>query len=203
MNWSSMSGARTIPADGVLYFAVTPDEVSAARILRAAKAARATVGRAGGERPASALQVCLIGFEFSPVRAADLERAFQVGERLRWPPFEAVLVRGSSAGREAPVRAYLLTGDAGTDAAFTSLHDALWDVADEVGLALTRRRPFAPHMTIAYDRTPLSETPLAEPVRWPAYELALIHTRSSSRDRQVLRRWRLRAPEDARVARSG
>lgn len=171
----------------MLFFAVTPDPATAARITALATLLRRRLGLA--ERPVAAdrLHVTLGGVglynRFSP---AQLGRVLQAASSVRSPPFAVSFDRFASfgAGENRPL---VLLGEEGTT--------GLRRLAEAVG------RPFGrpdwadavPHMTMIRGHGPVHEEFLPTPIAWTTAEFVLIH-RLRRRDRfehRPLGRWPL------------
>ncbi|WP_332769451.1 2'-5' RNA ligase family protein [Phenylobacterium sp.] len=170
-----------------LYFAVLPDAEAAVRIAELETGLRRRLGRTWRPCARARLHLSLLGVAAgSLARDTVLAAATRIGAAVAFPSFEVVFTGAASFGGASVV----LACSEGSAAALTGLRDRLKDAGDDIGLRLGARA-FTPHLTVAYDETPIPETMLDPPIRWPAREIVLVSSEQGRGRHTHLGRWPL------------
>lgn len=159
-----------------LYFAILPDPAAAARMAELGRMLQRRHDLAGAARPPGLLHVSVFGLGDDPRdREGLLAFASRMGDRVEAAAFEMAFTRAVSF-RGGSTRPLVLCCSDGAAAALSGLRDQLADAWEALGEGPARRRAYAPHLTLAYDRGGIPNTELAQPVRWPARELVLVRS---------------------------
>lgn len=180
-----------VPGKHVLYFALQPPPEAAAEALARLEAVRAPLRLAGKPTPPSRLHVSLnfVG-DFKRPPGPVIDKALEAVASVAEAPFVVEFNRLGTWTRGDGPRPIVLWGDEGVigaNALFSTLHRAL----ARLQMATRREPEIAPHMTLAYERTDVSET-FIEPVRWRAEEFVLIHAVHGEGRYEVVERLPLR-----------
>ena len=188
----SLAGFDTAPrlTDGI-FFAVLPDEGSAARITRRAWYLRGELELRGEPLAMERLHVSLhhLG-DYEGVPPGIVAAANEAATTVVMPRFDVAFNRAMSfSGRPANLP-FVLCGDDGV-VGLTALHQRLGTAMRNAGLWRRAKPHYTPHMTLLYDANRVVEQPV-ETIRWTAREFVLVHS-LHGRSRYVpLARWPLR-----------
>lgn len=177
-----------------LFFALLPEREAALRLIEAGRALFERYGLAGPLRPAARLHVSLLGFRVDRRSLGAWTGAGRrIGGTIRRAPI-AVVFEGAMSFGGAGRRALVMACSQGSEAALTGLHDRLRDATDDLGVTrLGVRERFMPHLTVAYDASPIPETALDAPIRWMASELVLVRSEQGRGRHTCMGRWPLKA----------
>lgn len=139
-------------------------------------------------RPTSLLHVSLrhVG-DFNGIPGGLVEQVWEAAASVEMRPFEVSFDRVTSFRENCIV----LVGEDGV-VVVRKLEQALSE-ALETGKLREPSRSFKPHVTLMYDKTPISTEPLRQPVRWKVDEFVLIHSLLSQSKYVVLKTFPLRS----------
>lgn len=160
-----------------LFFALRPDP-SLCEELNGAVAALKTAGVRGRWLVADKLHLTL-QFLGDFVAADEIvHRAIAAAERLHVAPFAFVLDRAEGFARRFNPPCVLRCADASAQP-LHALSERLAQALDAAGLAeYIERRPYLPHLTVAYTKTALPGPIAIAPIVWHAREFHLLDSRS-------------------------
>lgn len=186
--------ARARPVRDALFFALRPEPRTALKLVETGRTLRERYWLKGAVQPAARLHVTLIGFRVEAnALDAGIELACWIGAAVRRAPFPIVLEGAMSFGGEGH-RALVLRCGLGSEAALMGLHDRLRDLTDDLGVSRAGvHERFVPHLTVAYDASPIPETALDAPISWMANQLVLIRSEQGLGRHTTVGRWPLRA----------
>ena len=167
---------RAAPQVRRLFFALQPDDVIAARLIDAARVAKARGLFSNAGRPAATLHMTVhfLGTH-SEYPEALVRDALAAAATFRFAPFEFLLDRVDTFDGSKPPCVLRCTPR--TETSLRKFHVALVDALSATSLrAHLERREFEPHVTIAYAvRT--AETPLPiDPIEWRVREFVLLES---------------------------
>lgn len=169
-----------------VFFAVQPTVAAAPLIVHLAQELVARRSLGARLLPPERLHVSLfaVGNFVDPLPSLIIDEAKTIAGTVSMAPFEVVFDRVASFGGGALV----LAGSAGVTG-LVRLQEALNLALLKAGVGAGQRRPFTPHMTIAYaDRMP--ELPI-EPISWTVNEFVLIDSLVGQSKHILLGRWPL------------
>ena len=179
------------PGDNSLFFAILPEPDIAARIEALGGTLRTAHGLSGRPISAKRLHVTVNPVaNYATLLDYDVTAAMEAAAAVALPPFEIAFDRLQSfKGREnQPL--VLRCGD-GT-AAFGRLQKTLLTALKATGYQGKAPTGYTPHMTLLYDRRPVEETDLDEPIDWTVREFALVYSVYGESRHMHLGRWPLR-----------
>jgi 2'-5' RNA ligase len=173
MSWQpSLPGIAPRGTDH-LYLALVPEEHVACLIHRSTLDLGHALGLRGSAVPAERLHLSLhwLGDTRSESLLAIADRA--AGAVAGISPFDVSFDRVATfrSGREHPL--VLLCGDGGEQ--LRAFHVTLAEAIRQAAPCQYEWRPFAPHITVLYDRRRVTERPVA-PVSWTVRDFVLIHS---------------------------
>ncbi len=179
-----------------LFFALYPDEETAARMGRLAYRLRDEHGLQGAPLRPERFQVTLhhLGDHMS-VRHDIISRAQAAAATVSAAAFEMTLDRVMSYSGRTPRpgagnHPIVLRGDAAGLAAAQAFQEQLGWAMKKAALGAWVDARFAPHLTLLYDDRPVAEQPV-EPITWTARELVLVHSLIGQTVHVPLGRWPL------------
>jgi 2'-5' RNA ligase len=177
---------RTYQSDS-LYFAVLPDAVAAPKIAEAAGQLRRRYDLWSRIRPTGSLHISLAAVgEYEGIPETAIALAKHIGGVVRAAPFKVTFAHASSFKGKDRRPLVLRCREGATELA---------GLRRLLGSALDGRIPaqssFVPHVTLMYDRQPIPETDLDEPITWTVRDFVLIHSLVGRSQHKHLARWQL------------
>jgi 2'-5' RNA ligase len=163
------------PGNNSLFFAILPEPDIAARIEALGGTLRANHRLSGRPISAKRLHVTLgLVANYASLLDYDVTAAMQAAATVALAPFEMSFNRLQSfKGREnQPL--VLRCGDG--LAAFTGLQKSLNVALKATGYEGKSQVGYTPHITLLYDRQPIDETFLEEPIAWTVRDFALVYS---------------------------
>jgi 2'-5' RNA ligase len=189
MNWQPSFPGITPRGTDHIYFALVPEERAASLINGSTLALSRALGLRGSAVPAERLHLSLhwLGDTRSESLLAMADRAAGVVAGIA--PFDVSFDRIATfrSGREHPL--VLLCGKGGKH--LHAFHMALAEAIRQAAPCQYEWRPFAPHITVLYDRCRVGERPVA-PVSWTVRDFVLIHSLVGQARHVRLGRWPLK-----------
>jgi 2'-5' RNA ligase len=188
MSWQpSLPGIAARGTDH-LYLGLVPEECSARVINRSTRELSRVLGLLGSVVPAERLHLSLhwLGDACSEnlLTVADRAAGIVAGMSSFDVSFDRVATFRS--GRDHPL--VLLCGDGCKQ--LRAFQMALAEAIRQAAPCQYERRPFAPHITVLYDRRRVREQPVA-PVSWTVRDFVLIHSLVGRARHIRLGRWPL------------
>ena len=174
-----------------IFFAVFPPPEAAANLFSLAQELRAQHGLTGKVTSADRFHVTLhwLGDYIGDVPESVVTQARQAAAGISSPEIELTFDKVRSFfGRAA--RPFVL-GMREENAALTALYHALGDALVKVGAGKPGKEPFAPHVTLLYDKKPVASQGIT-PVRWTAHELVLVRSLVGKTQYERLASWPFR-----------
>ena len=173
-----------------LFLAVMPDQAAAMQASEIGRRLLHARGVAACLRPLDTLHVTLnpVG-SYLKLSEADVFAVSEVMSSIRAAPFEVSLDRASSFSHGE--RKLMVLSNAIRSEELMDLHVQLAKEMWGAGMTFTYNPRFMPHMTLSYGEAEIAETVLAEPVRWMAREVVLIHSLVGESRYEYLGRWPL------------
>lgn len=179
-----------LPLHG-LFYAIFPDPMTAASLMRLACHLRAKHGLSGPPLAANRFHITLHHFgHYHDLRRDFVEMAGEAAAKIVTPPFRVTFDRVLSFSRITDDRPLVLREN--------SRATALKTFRQDLGIALTKTglgrkvvRPFTPHVTLLYDQQDVVEQAV-ETIGWTVNEFALVHSLIGQTKHIVLGRWPLR-----------
>lgn len=184
------AGPRGDEAPHNLFFALRPNQETAALIADLIEALRWRDGFTGPEVTPERLHITLNPLGGHPrLPQGVIARACEAVSRVRMRPFVVALNRVVSfenAGRRRPLVLLGEDGVIGVHALYSAIHSAVADA----GLARRSEPGLTPHLTLLRDSRAIAEEYIA-PIRWQVREFVLIDSRYGESRHEILGRWRL------------
>jgi 2'-5' RNA ligase len=183
-----------LPTHG-LFYAIYPDPMAAASLVRLACHLRVKHGLRGPPFAANRFHITLHHFgHYHDLRRDLVEMAGEAGANIIKPPFRVAFDRVLSFRRGSDDRPLVLLGN-GRATALRNFRQDLGVALTKTGLGRKVARPFTPHVTLLYDQQCVAEQAI-ETVSWTVNEFALVHSLIGQTKHLVLARWPLRANPD-------
>jgi RNA 2',3'-cyclic 3'-phosphodiesterase len=170
-----------------IFFAIRPDEETAARIASLASTLRDRHGLRGRLIDPARLHISLhlVGHE-GRFPESRIEDARQAAATVAMPPFKIELDRATSfSSRERP---FVLKGGEGVQGVM-ALHQALGDAMKRAGLRKIGSS-ITPHMTLLYGDRDVAEHAV-EPVSWIVDRFFLVHSYYGESRHEMMDEWTL------------
>jgi 2'-5' RNA ligase len=181
------------PTDG-LFFAIFPDPMAAASLMRLACHLRAKYGLSGAPIATSRIHLTLhhLG-HYHGLRRDHVEMAVEAAAKITARPFQVTFDRALSFRRNSVDRPLVLRSSARA-AALKKFQQDLGAALKKTGLGRKVTRSFTPHVTLLYDQQNVVEQAV-ETIGWTVSEFALVHSLIGQTKHVVLARWPLRADQ--------
>jgi RNA 2',3'-cyclic 3'-phosphodiesterase len=174
-----------------IFFAVLPDDATAARIHKLAEALKAQHGFTGNLILPEHLHVTLFHLgDWAALPDEIVTIASGAASQVSVPAFEVSFTRAESFRNRTGIFPFVLTGDKAATA-WRPLHTALANALKDAGLGGATRGDFQPHITLTYDPIRLKPTAI-EPITWTVGNFALVHSELGKTTHHHLGRWPLR-----------
>ena len=172
-----------------IFFAVLPDEKTAARIHTLAEDQKSEKGLTANLILPEHLHVTLFHLgDWAMLPEEIVNIALGAASQVNVPAFEVAFGRAESFRNSTGVFPFVLTG---RREQWQPLHAALGTALKDAGLGGATRGDFQPHITLAYDK--LRVKPFAvDPVAWTVRDFALVHSQLGRTTHVHLGRWPLR-----------
>jgi 2'-5' RNA ligase len=169
-----------------IFFAVLPDDETAARIQAFAARQKSEKGLTANLILPEHLHVTLFHLgDWAALPEEIVNIALGAASLVNIPAFEVGFRRAESFRNSTGVYPFVLTGDF---AQWRALHDALGTALKNAGLGGATRGDFQPHITLAYDK--MRVKPFAiEPIVWTVKDFVLIHSQLGKTTHVHLGRW--------------
>jgi len=186
-----LPGLAAKPTDR-LFFAVLPDDATAAQAVAVTDMLYAAHGLSGRRLPTRRLHVTLhhVG-DFAGLPNDAVARANAAGESLRHAPVAIRFDRAGSFIRRLRTMPLVLRGG-GQVIPLTAFQHALGEAMARQGLRPAAGASYTPHMTLLYDPRYV-EARTVTPLEWTAREFVLIRSLIGKARYEVLGRWALDA----------
>lgn len=159
-------------------------------MARLAADVRRRHGLKAAPTPAARLHLSLnfVGTFRGPPTRSVMEKAMGLAAKVSAAPFQVTLnqVATFRSGDPPPL---VLLGDEGVIGAVL-LHTAIHKALVTGSMAPRREPPIWPHVSLAWDKTPVPKT-FVEPIGWTAREFVLLDSRYGEGRHEVLGRWPL------------
>ena len=163
-----------VPTDR-LFFALFPDEASAARIAALAASECERHGLRGKPLHSNRLHVTLFHLgDWAGVPDDVVAAASRAASGLRKSPFELTFDTIDSFATHRAQKPFVLKASTCNEA-LRSFHARLKDALRQVGLGEHTRGNFEPHVTLAYDQQQVPPQAV-EPIAWCVSEFVLVHS---------------------------
>lgn len=178
------------PGNNGLFFAILLEPGIAARVETLGGELRAAHGLSGRPISAKRLHVTLTPIaSYSTLLDYDVTAALEAAGTVALAPFEIVFNRLQSFRGKDNHPLVLRCGDG--LAAFAGLQKALIAALRATGYEGKAPAGYTPHVTLLYDRQPIDETFLDEPIGWTVRDFALVYSVYGESRHMELGRWPL------------
>ena len=178
---------RQGPLPDNLYFAVLPDGDTAPQIVSVAGELRCRHALSGRVRPAELLHISLAAIGgFHGLPEAAVAAAKHIGGKVRAAPFKVTFSRASSFMAKERRPLVLRCGEGAAQ-----LQVLRRTLGSTLGLDASALRYFTPHITLMYDRQPIPDTDLDEPITWTVRDFVLVHSLYGRSRHRHLAQWHL------------
>jgi RNA 2',3'-cyclic 3'-phosphodiesterase len=174
-----------------LFFAIRPDEGTAARIASCTEGLRTSYGLRGKPIAAGRLHITLhfLG-SFQGIPQAMVAQAIDVARFVHAAPFGITLDRAKSFySRKERLPLVLESGQ--TSPELKAFQRNLNAALKQAGLR-NELRGFTPHLTLLYDEHRVGEHAVP-PIEWAVTEFVLVHSFVGHSRHEVLGRWPLKS----------
>ncbi len=164
------------PANG-LYFAILPDQETAARSFELAGTFRRQYGFSTKPRRKDLFHITLYRMQIDPMRELPEDVAFaamEAASTIRKRSFPVLFDRVVSFGNRDNRPLVLWNKDG--NAELKALHRELDEAIELTGFKRGREKPVEPHMTLLYQGHLIPDILLEEPVSWTARDFVLINS---------------------------
>ena len=174
-----------------IFFAVVPDDKTAARIHAQAQAFKAGYGFTGNLILPEHLHVTLFHLgDWNTLPEEIVNLASGAASQVNVPAFEVAFKRAESFRNSTGIYPFVLTGDK-DGGAWRTLYNALKVALTNAGLGGATRGEFTPHITLTYDKVRVKPIPI-DPISWMVTDFVLIHSVLGKTTHNHLGRWLLR-----------
>ncbi|PQA85674.1 2'-5' RNA ligase family protein [Hyphococcus luteus] len=177
-----------------LFFAIFPDEETAAQIKDVAVRLRMRHGLKGETFAQHRFHVSLhgLGSPYERRPAEIINAAQRAAERVTAAPFDVVFDRADSFDRNKPDRFPLVLLGHDELATLIAFHKQLGLALRKSGLGRFAAPRFEPHVTLLYgDKRLEGEHPIAPPVSWTVKSFALVWSHAGKTRYETLGAWPL------------
>jgi RNA 2',3'-cyclic 3'-phosphodiesterase len=171
----SLPGFDLPVATDRLFLAIFPDPAYAARFETFAAKHLAARRMDGKPVEASRLHLTLFHLgDYTELPPDLINRAAEALSHLQAEPFSIRFDQIGSFNNRSSYGDFVLTASDSNEALY-AVHRQLAGHLNTAALNAYTKGSFTPHMTLAYNKPTVPFQPI-EPVLWPAYEVALIHS---------------------------
>ena len=171
-----------------IFFAVLPDDETAAEIHKRAEAFKKEYGFTANLILPEHLHVTLFHLgDWAALPDEIVTLASGAASQASAPTFAVSFPRAQSFRNRTGIFPFVLTGD---KSQWLGLHTALADALKDAGLGGATRGDFEPHVTLTYDKVRVKPAAIA-PVSWMVRDFVLIHSELGKTTHNHLGRWPL------------
>jgi 2'-5' RNA ligase len=179
------------PRTDRLFFAIFPDQKTAANIAEQAEQLREVYGLEGRPLRPERFHITVNHLDdFAGVPERIVKAAREAASAVKAPPFEVSFDYAMSFKGRRGNRPFVLRGGYGL-ADLIAFQGALGLEMAKAGLGRYVEGSFTPHVTLLYDDLVVQEVPI-EPIRWTVRELVLVHSLLGQGKHVALDRWSLK-----------
>lgn len=190
MSFPGLEPAPDRPKTDRLFFAIFPDSETAERIADLAERLRERHGLKGRPLRTDRFHITVNHLaDFPGVPERIVAAASEAAAAVKAAPFDVAFDRAASFRGKPDKRPFVLRGGDALGP-LIAFQQALGFEMAKAGLGQYVEKSFTPHVTLLYDPSLVTETPV-EPIRWTVRELVLIHSLLGRTQHIPLGRWPL------------